>query len=459
MKKMIAVLIGTMLVMALSGFTQAFGEFVPLPFGQSFYPGQITSNYDGTVLAGSWGGAFVYTKESGQTIIDDGTHGYVSYWDISGDGSTVSLSFSNDNGEEQAGYYTATEGFVKIPLADNGEACGAVSSAFGLNYDGTKGTGLQWFAGCSAHAYRWTKDGATVDLGSSGLNSRGTAISGDGTTIVGFDEDPATYARRAAIWTEGNAAPELILPEGDQGECYAVTFDGSKACGGWNGYAMYWDKVVGPVNIGTLPGDEGWGSFAMDIADNGTIVGYSGNPFFSSSRGFVWTPADGMMLFTEFLDLNGVDYPEGLNTFRIESVSGDGRTFTGAWVNAMGFVEPFVCYLDEPVSIEHPIEDPAEDNDGTPALRTALGGAYPNPFNPMTTIKFSLGRDQNVRLSVHDLSGRLVNELVNGRYDAGDHTVVWQGQDAAGRSAPSGNYMLYMVTDEGIRYSKMSLVR
>ena len=186
-----------------------------------------------------------------------------------------------------------------------------MSGAFGLNYDGTKGTGLQWFAGCTAHAYRWTKNGATVDLGSSGLNSRGTAISGDGTTIVGFDEDPATYARRAAIWTEGNAEPELILPEGDQGECYAVTFDGSKACGGWNGYAMYWDKVVGPINIGTLPGDEGWGSFAMDIADNGTIVGYSGNPFFSSSRGFVWTPADGMMLFTEFLDVERRGLPRG----------------------------------------------------------------------------------------------------------------------------------------------------
>ena len=77
----------------------------------------------------------------------------------------------------------------------------------------------------------------------------------------------------------------------------------------------------------------------------------------------------------------------------------------------------------------------------------------------MTTVKFSLRRDQNVRLSVHDISGRLVSELVNGRYEAGDHSVVWQGRDSAGRSAPSGNYMLYMVTDEGIRYSKMSLVR
>lgn len=459
MKKMITVLTGTMLVMALSGFTPALGGFVPLPFGQSFFPGQITSNYDGTVLAGDWGGVFVYTKDGGQTIIDDGSHGYVSYWDISGDGTTVSLSFSNESGVQQAGYYTEAEGFVLIPLADNGEACDAVSSGYGLNFDGTKGTGLQWFAGCSAHAYRWTKGGSTVDLGSSGLSSRGTAISGDGTTIVGFDEDPATYARRAAIWTEGNTERELILPEGDQGECYAVSYDGSMVCGGWNGYAMYWDKVVGAVNLGTLPGDEGWGSFAMDIADNGTVVGYSGNPFFSSSRGFVWTPEDGMMLFSEFLTLNGVDFPEGLNVFRVESVSGDGRTFTGAWVNAMGFVEPFVCYLDDPVSIEHPLEDPAEDNDGTPVLRTALGGAYPNPFNPMTTIKFSLRRDQNVRLSVHDISGRLVNELVNGRYDAGDHTVLWQGQDSAGRSAPSGNYMLYMVTDEGIRYSKMSLIR
>ena len=117
----------------------------------------------------------------------------------------------------------------------------------------------------------------------------------------------------------------------------------------------------------------------------------------------------------------------------------------------MGFVEPFVCYLDEPVSIEHPIEDPAEDNDGTPALRTALGGAYPNPFNPMTTIKFSLGRDpERAPQRARPLGPPGWNELVNGRYDAGDHTVVWQGQDSAGRSAPSGNYMLYMVTDEGI---------
>ncbi|MCZ7557065.1 MAG: T9SS type A sorting domain-containing protein [Bacteroidia bacterium] len=67
----------------------------------------------------------------------------------------------------------------------------------------------------------------------------------------------------------------------------------------------------------------------------------------------------------------------------------------------------------------------------------------PNPFNPSTVIRFSLPADAPVRLAVYDLLGREVNVLVNGRLDAGDHQVRFDGG-----SLPSGVY-LYQLTVGG----------
>ena len=114
--------------------------------------------------------------------------------------------------------------------------------------------------------------------------------------------------------------------------------------------------------------------------------------------------------------------------------------------------------LDGAGGIEKPVNDEVAEDD-TPAVNTALLGAYPNPFNPMTTVKFNLDSSQNVKLSVYDMSGRLVRELANQHYSAGEHSVVWQGRDSTGRAMSSGNYILHMITNQGVETSKMSLVR
>ncbi len=77
----------------------------------------------------------------------------------------------------------------------------------------------------------------------------------------------------------------------------------------------------------------------------------------------------------------------------------------------------------------------------------------------MTTAKFSVEREQNVRLYVYDMSGHRIAELTNQVYGAGEHSVVWQGRDFSGRAVSSGNYLLRMETEDGIRSSKMTLVR
>jgi hypothetical protein len=63
--------------------------------------------------------------------------------------------------------------------------------------------------------------------------------------------------------------------------------------------------------------------------------------------------------------------------------------------------------------------------------RYSLSQNYPNPFNPQTAIEFALPKASEVKLSVYDVSGRLVTILTEGTYQAGIYTMVWNGSNLA----------------------------
>ena len=88
-----------------------------------------------------------------------------------------------------------------------------------------------------------------------------------------------------------------------------------------------------------------------------------------------------------------------------------------------------------------------------------LGSAYPNPFNPSTTINFALPSDGLANLSVFDLAGRLVKTLVNSNMTAANHTVVWNGDDNSGRKVSSGTYYYRLTADGFAETRKMSLIK
>jgi hypothetical protein len=81
-----------------------------------------------------------------------------------------------------------------------------------------------------------------------------------------------------------------------------------------------------------------------------------------------------------------------------------------------------------------------------PAVAARLAPGFPNPFVAATTIPFEIGTPGGVRLTLHDVNGRLVRSLVEGTLPAGPHTAVWDGLDASGRAAPHGVYFLRLVT-------------
>jgi hypothetical protein len=84
-----------------------------------------------------------------------------------------------------------------------------------------------------------------------------------------------------------------------------------------------------------------------------------------------------------------------------------------------------------------------------------IGDAYPNPFNPVTSFNYSVPTDGMVHVSVHDINGRLVAELVNGHVLAGTHPVTW---DAGNLS--SGLYLIKMLAnEEHVAMQKIMLIK
>ncbi|SVD03352.1 uncharacterized protein METZ01_LOCUS356206, partial [marine metagenome] len=84
----------------------------------------------------------------------------------------------------------------------------------------------------------------------------------------------------------------------------------------------------------------------------------------------------------------------------------------------------------------------------------ALRQAYPNPFNPVTTLSFALPIETEVSLKVYNLQGREVISLVDQNMEAGYHSVVWNADNY-----PSGVYFVKMVTGKYLSTQKLMLVK
>lgn len=103
----------------------------------------------------------------------------------------------------------------------------------------------------------------------------------------------------------------------------------------------------------------------------------------------------------------------------------------------------------------------AAAEDAPPAVPGAvrLLGARPNPCNPSTVLRFELNAGGSVRLTVHDLTGRRVRLLENGRFEAGRHEARWDGRDDAGRPVASGVYLARIVAKGVADSARLVLIR
>jgi len=94
-----------------------------------------------------------------------------------------------------------------------------------------------------------------------------------------------------------------------------------------------------------------------------------------------------------------------------------------------------------------------------PAVPLVRLAAHPNPFNPQTTLRFSLDVPAHGTLTIHDLTGRRLATPASGDFLAGEHAVNWDGADHEGRALASGVYVARLATTSGTASLKLNLVR
>ena len=83
-----------------------------------------------------------------------------------------------------------------------------------------------------------------------------------------------------------------------------------------------------------------------------------------------------------------------------------------------------------------------------------LSNPYPNPFNPTTTISFSIPQTDMVSLNVYDITGKLVTTLINEQLNIGYHSIVWDGTNQS-----SGMYLVRMESGSYIKTQKLLLLK
>jgi flagellar hook assembly protein FlgD len=89
----------------------------------------------------------------------------------------------------------------------------------------------------------------------------------------------------------------------------------------------------------------------------------------------------------------------------------------------------------------------------------ALHPAYPNPFNPVTTLRYDLLEQANVNIIIYDMLGRQVKILINQTQDAGYKSVNWNGTNDYGKPVSAGVYLYQIRAGKFTQTKKMVLLK
>ncbi len=248
-----------------------------------------------------------------------------------------------------------------------------------------------------------------------------------------------------------------------------------------NIYGWYPTDLTPAGDLGSLTGEEMFGEWTLTVSD---LAGGDQGVFNEWSLHFIYDEGPvaavvaplmveartgGMGLVWQ-VDPVGFD---GYNVYRRTADSGrvrlnsevlpigDGQLSfmdTGDGVTNGATVFYSAALVREGQEMGHSEEIEAIFKSGVP-LALALYDNYPNPFNPITTIKFDLPKSGPVRLDVFDVSGRLIRTLVNETRTAAAYSVIWDGTDNRGGRAASGAYYYRLMTDNRVITHKMMLVK
>ena len=163
-------------------------------------------------------------------------------------------------------------------------------------------------------------------------------------------------------------------------------------------------------------------------------------------------------LTMDCVDLTGIDFGPcdmalgiGWINDNCEYISGcdwvaDSVNYTAAFFNSMdNCIEAcFIASNDEINQLPHAFN---------------LYNNYPNPFNPVTTLRYDLPEDALVNITIYDIMGRIVRTLINSQQNAGFKSIQWNATNDAGSPLSAGLYLYKIQADNFVETRKMVLLK
>jgi len=309
-------------------------------------------------------------------------------------------------------------------------------------------------------------------------------LTGFPVTLPGGSQNPITIAN-----LDADPQPEILVATSSSGHLLAYNHDGS---------LMFQKNIGGQIKSGAI--------FA-DVNNNGSkeiiLPAYSGDIWImnadgSNVSGFpmnIGNNTDCSPVVARFDGSNQAGVIIGDVSGKLHSIRVDGTQSPNFPITVSGNlkISPAVGQLDNDgdleivlpndtgmlvIDVKRPMQSlewmcylgsynragnayqttPVAENT-VPALQTGLGRNYPNPFNPVTTINYSLKNNSPVEIEIYNTKGQRVKTLVNKVMPAGNHKVQWNGLDDNGASVSSGVYFYRMHADGYSSTQKMVLMK
>ena len=166
--------------------------------------------------------------------------------------------------------------------------------------------------------------------------------------------------------------------------------------------------------------------------------------------------------WTSSICVGAICYNESVDSVAVELSAGD-STACGilAWTNGVGMGTVQLDLFDLQNTDEHIIVDLNIYTGSTVGIdinsvfpkQMVLYPAFPNPFNPVTILRYNLPKDGLVNITIHDMMGRIVRTLENSKQAAGLKSIQWNATNDVGHPVSAGPY-LYTIQSGYFRQTK-----
>ena len=200
----------------------------------------------------------------------------------------------------------------------------------------------------------------------------------------------------------------------------------------FNGKTLYFDAIVPEAEelSYSLPPVPPAGAFDVRYSNDLIYTGSTGN----------------IAVMNPYGELNVSYHIAGNSKWILTSAAGDIFELSGSGHFSIPDIENAEFTLAKSVNSFEPVT-------------FGLQGSYPNPFNPTTTIHYSLETEGLTSLIVYDMMGREVKSLVSGYLTPNHYSVVWNGKDNVDRTVPSGIYLYRLTSGEFTDMKKVMLLK